>query len=45
MQLSERAAELALENDNMMEQDRNKCRQIELLESEQRNLIRQSSNR
>ena len=45
MQLSERAAELAVENDHLMEQNRDKCRQIELLESEQQHLIRQSSNR
>ena len=45
MQLSERASELAQENDQLMEQNQEKSRQIDLVESEHQQLIKQSAHR
>ena len=45
MQLSERASELAQENDQLVEQNQEKSRQIDLVESEHKQLIKQSAHR
>ena len=45
MQLSERASELAQENDQLLEQNQEKSRQIDLVESEHKQLIKQSAHR